>query len=265
LSFGWWYLKLLDRVGHERLLFGHRGVPREAPENTIAGFRRALELGLDGVELDVCSCNSAELVIFHDEDVSRLTDGTGRVQELTFTELRRLDAGIKFGRQFQGERIPILDEVLELLGGKMLVNIELKTKSIRDDGLEGKVVALIQKMKLQSSIILSSFNPTSLRRVKRHDPSLVTALLFSDDQPIHLRQAWAARILTLEGIHPRFPLVTRKMVQKARSKKWFLGTWTVDSAAEAARLYDAGIDIIISNRPAQLREKLSRNREVQRF
>jgi glycerophosphoryl diester phosphodiesterase len=258
------YLKLLDLIGRERLLFGHRGVPQEAPENTLAGFRRALELGLDGVELDVRLCSSGEMVIFHDDDVSRLTNGSGRICELCFDELRRLDAGIRFEEKFQGEKIPSLEEVFELVGGRMLVNVELKTDSLRDQGLEAKVIALIEKMNLQSSIILSSFNPFSLWRAKQKGPDLVAALLFADDQPVHLRRAWATAIINVDGIHPRHPLITEKLMRKARSRKWFVGAWTVDAVARATRFFDIGVDIIISNRPAQLRQALAQERETRR-
>jgi glycerophosphoryl diester phosphodiesterase len=250
-------LNLLNRIGHERLLLGHRGVPQEAPENTLSGFRQALEHELDGVELDVQLCRTGELVVFHDETVNKLTNGAGRVSELSFEEIRRLNAGVHFGKKFEGEQIPSLEEVLELLGGKMLINIELKTRALHDNGLEAKVAGIVQKMKFESSVIFSSFNPCSLWRIQRQNPDCSLALLFADDQPIHLRRAWAARILRLQGIHPRFPLLSSRLIRKARRKGWFVGTWTVDSAADAARLYKQGADIIISNRPAQLREELS--------
>jgi glycerophosphoryl diester phosphodiesterase len=250
-------LNLLNRIGRERLLLGHRGVPQEAPENTLSGFRQALEHSLDGVELDVQLCRTGELVVFHDETVNKVTNGFGRVSELSFDELRRLDAGVRFGKEFEGEQIPSLEEVLELLGGRMLINIELKTRALHDDGLEAKVARVIQKMKLQSSVIFSSFNPCSLWCMQRQNPDFSLALLFSDDQPIHLRRAWATHILPLRGVHPRYPLLSSRLIRRARGKGWFVGTWTVDSAADAARLYDRGADIIISNRPAQLREELS--------
>ncbi len=256
-------MNLLDRVGREHLLFGHRGVPQEAPENTLSGFRRALELGLDGVELDVRLCKTGELIVFHDDEVDRLTNGYGPIQKLSFDEIRRLDAGGKFGEKFQNEKIPTLEEVLALLGNLMLVNIELKTGSIQDEGLEAKVVDLVQKMKLRKSVILSSFNPFSIWRAKRRDPELVTALLFADDQPLHLRRGWAARFIRIDGIHPRYALINDKLLRKARGRKWFIGTWTVDSEAHAARLFKSGVDIIISNRPAHLRQALEKETQQQ--
>ncbi len=245
---------MLQRLGREKLIFGHRGAPHEAPENTLAGFQRAVELALDGVELDARLCKTGRVVVFHDDRVDKLTDGTGFVSELSFEELRELDAGAHFGGRYRGQKIPTLEEVLELLGGRMLVNVELKSRSITNNGLEGKVVEIIRKMGLQSSVILSSFNPFSIRRVIGIDPRLKVGLLFSDNQPVHLKRAWAAHIIRIDGVHPRYPLVTGKLVQKAGAKRWFVVTWTVDEATDAANLFDLGVDVVISNRPVHIRE-----------
>jgi glycerophosphoryl diester phosphodiesterase len=247
---------LLDRIGRERLVFGHRGVPREAPENTLASFQRALELGLDGVELDARLCRSGDLIVFHDDTVDKLTDGRGSICDLGFEELRALDAGVRFGGKFKSEKIPTLEEVLDVLGGKMLVNIELKTDSARDGGLAYKVVMLVEEMNLLSSVILSSFNPISIRRAKKLNPKVVTTLLYADDQPIHLRRAWASYILKLEGVHPRYPMVNDSLMKRARAKGWFVGTWTVDDASIAERLFQLGVGIVISNRPREIRKDL---------
>ena len=248
-------------MGRERLIFGHRGVPRDAPENTVAGFRRAVELGLDGVELDVQQCKSGELVIFHDDKVDKLTDGSGNLVDLEFDELRQLDAGARFKEEFRGERIPTLEEVLEVMREKMIVNIELKSRSIRDDGLEAKVIDLIGKMGLQSSVILSSFNPFAVRRVIRSNSGLTTGLLFAEDQSIYLRQAWGSYLLRIDGLHPRHPLVTERLMSRARKRNWFVTTWTVDKADAAGRLFEAGLDIVITNYPERIRESLKSKKE----
>jgi len=248
---------LLDRIGREHLIFGHRGVPDEAPENTIIGFQKAVEMGLDGVELDVQLCKTGELVIIHDEEVDKLTDGSGHVAELAFEELRRLDAGKHFDERFRGEKIPALEEVLEVLGGKMIVNIELKTRAIRDVGLEEKVVRLIEEMELQSSVILSSFNPFAVRRAKKENPGLTTALLFADDQPIHLRRAWGLYVVPVDGVHPRYPLVSEKLIRRAERNNWFMCTWTVDDAAVAQAMFGAGVDIVITNHPGKMCRSLN--------
>lgn len=247
---------MLDRLGEGRLIFGHRGAPDEAPENTIAGFQRAVELGLDGVELDVQLCRSGELVVLHDEEVDKLTDGSGKVAELSFEELRRLDAGVRFSDGFKGEKIPTLEETLAVLGGNMIVNIELKTRSIPDEGLEAKVVALVEKMGLQSSVILSSFNPFSVWRASKANPELKVALLFADDQPIHLRRAWALRFIKVDAAHPRYPLVSEKLMKRARANDWIVNTWTVDDASRAQRFFEMGVSVVITNHPQRMRRAL---------
>jgi len=223
----------------------------------MASFSKALELGLDGVELDARTCKTGEVVVFHDDSVSKVTDGSGLVSDLTFDQIKELDAGIRFEQRFKGERIPMLKEVLQLLGGKMVVNIELKTKSIRDDGLEAKVVAIVQKMQLRASVILSSFNPFSVWRVAKLDRSLKTALLFADDQPIHLRRAWGSYFIEFDGIHPRYPLVDDKLMKRARDHGWYVCAWTVDAQVMARSLAEKGVDIIITNHPARTREALA--------
>jgi glycerophosphoryl diester phosphodiesterase len=247
---------LLERIGREKLIFGHRGTPDEAPENTLAGFKKAVELGLDGVELDARLCRTGEIVVFHDDEVDKLTDGSGRVDELAFDELRHLDAGARF-EGFSGEKIPTLEEVLETLSGKMIVNIELKTGSIAGDGLEARVATLVWKMGLQSSVILSSFNPFSVRRIVAASPGLKVALLFAEDQPIHLRRAWALRLVGVDGVHPRYPLVSEKLMRRARAKGWFVNTWTVDDASVAKRMFEAGVAAIVTNNPRRMRDELS--------
>lgn len=251
-------MSLIERIGRERLIFGHRGAPDETPENTLAGFQRAVELGLDGVELDARLCKSGELVVLHDDAVDKVTEGAGLVSELSFEELRGLDAGVRFSESFKGQKIPTLGEVLEVLGGKMIVNIELKTRSIRDDGLETKVAELVREMRLQSSVILSSFNPFSVRRVAGTGPGLKVALLFADDQPIHLRRAWGLRFVEVDGVHPRYPLVSEKLMKRARARGWFVNTWTVDEPEAAEKLFEAGVDVVITNHPRRMRQSLGR-------
>jgi glycerophosphoryl diester phosphodiesterase len=250
-------MNLLERIGRERLLFGHRGVPDQTPENTLASFQKAVDLGLDGIELDARLCKTGELVVFHDDRLDKITDGAGLIAEMPFAYIRQLDAGSHFDRSFHAEKIPTLEEALEVLGNKMIVNIELKSKSIRDDGLEAKVIPLVEKMGLESSVIFSSFNPFSVRRTRKINPKLTVALLFAEDQPIHLRQAWGSYVVELSGLHPRYPLVNEKLMERAATNKWFVCTWTVDKAGEVGRMFEAGVDIVITNHPERIRTAIA--------
>lgn len=248
---------VIEDIGKRRLIFGHRGAPDETPENTIAGFQRSVELGLDGVELDARFCKSGELVVFHDDKVEKITDGSGNIEELSLDELKELDAGSHAGSEFKGEKIPLLEEVLEVLGGKMIINVELKTRSVPDDELEAEVIRLIKTMGLESSVILSSFNPFSVGRARKLDPGMTAALLYAEDQAIYLRQAWGSYLMRLDGIHPKYPLVSEKLMRRAKAKKWFVCTWTVDDMSMAEKMFDMGIDIVITNHPRKMIETLS--------
>ena len=123
-------------IGGPPLILGHRGAPREAPENTLASLRRALELGVDGVEYDVRACGSGELVVFHDARLDRTTDGTGPLAGLDLRGLYGVDAGSWFGRRFEGEPVPVLDEALALTperrGERPFHMIELKERGLVD-------------------------------------------------------------------------------------------------------------------------------------
>ncbi|MEL6430455.1 MAG: glycerophosphodiester phosphodiesterase family protein [Planctomycetota bacterium] len=144
-------------VGPPPLLLGHRGAPREAPENTLAGLRRALELGLDGVEYDVRACASGDPVLLHDARLERTTDGTGTLADLDLRELFAVDAGGWFGRAFEGEGVPVLDEALgltrEVRGGPPFHMIELKER-----GLVGAVARLLGEQRPPVPARVASFN-----------------------------------------------------------------------------------------------------------
>lgn len=231
------------------LNFGHRGAPKAAPENTLASFQKAREMGADGVELDVMLCADGEVVVIHDYSVERTTDGHGLVKELTVAQLKALDAGSWFGAQFATERIPTLHEVLRWAADDMLLNIELKSMGIRTDGLEEKVISIIREHKLERRVVLSSFNPFALRRVRQRAPDLHTGLLCSGDLPIYLRRAWLRPLAHPDALHPHQEMVTDAYLRWARRKGYRVNVWTPDQAAEMERFIPQKVDMIITNRP----------------
>ncbi|MDP2952502.1 MAG: glycerophosphodiester phosphodiesterase family protein, partial [Chloroflexota bacterium] len=143
-----------------------------APENTLASFQKAREMGADGVELDVMLCADGEVVVSHDYTVERTTDGQGRIADLPLATLKALDAGVWFSPLFAGERMPTLREVLAWAGQDMVLNIELKRTSLGTDGLEQKVISLVREHNMEHRVILSSFNPFVLRRAKHLAPDV---------------------------------------------------------------------------------------------
>ena len=138
------------------LNFAHRGASHNAPENTLAAFLLAIELGADGIELDVQLSKDGEIVVIHDLILETTTDGVGPVRERTLAELKELDAGRRFDPAYAGQRIPTLQQVIDAVGHRLLLNIELKTMSWRDEGLAEAVVQAIEDNDLLDRTVVSS-------------------------------------------------------------------------------------------------------------
>jgi glycerophosphoryl diester phosphodiesterase len=233
------------------LVLAHRGASADAPENTLAAFRLAREQGADGVELDVIRCASGEVVVFHDDELSRLTGQAGWVRATPYAELARLTVS--------GERIPLLSEVLDAASG-LLVNVELKSaptwrERARDDGLASAVAELIRAH--APRVLVSSFDPLLLHRFRRAAPAVPLGLLFAHDQALPLRQAWAAPLLRPAALHPEALLVDAPALRAWRTRGYLVHTWTVDEPAEARALATLGVDAIITNHPAKARAALA--------
>jgi glycerophosphoryl diester phosphodiesterase len=232
------------RWGRQRerpLVIAHRGASADAVENTIAAFRLARAHGADGVELDVWRCASGEVVVFHDDDLVRLGKRPGLVRALSWAELQKVDVG--------GERIPLLDDVLEELG-PLLVNVELKShRALFDDGLPAAVAAVLRRHDAGARALVSSFDPLLLLRFRMHAPEFATGLLFEREQSRPLREGWAARLLRPAAMHPERVLVDARAVRRWHDRSLAVNVWTVDDAAELRLLAAIGVDGLITNRP----------------
>ncbi|MBS2970590.1 glycerophosphodiester phosphodiesterase [Metabacillus sp. KIGAM252] len=182
-------------------IFAHRGCSGQYPENTMLAFRKAIEVGASGIELDVQMSKDGELVVIHDERIDRTTDRLGYVKDMTYKELRNADAGSWFHPSFHNERIPHLEEVLDLLledQSGMTLNIELKNDVFDYPGLEEKVMLLAEDKKLASRIILSSFNKASVSKMKQLNKTFEIAWLFEGVEP---NAAAIAEELGCDSIH----------------------------------------------------------------
>jgi glycerophosphoryl diester phosphodiesterase len=239
------------------LNFAHRGASYEAPGNTLAAFLLAAELGADGIELDAQLSRDGEIVVIHDFTLEGTTDGHGRVSDQTVAELRRLDAGSWFDPAFARQQIPTLQEVVEAVGHKLLLNVELKTAHLTDDGLAAAVVRLVEENHLLDRVVVSSFNPLAIWRVRRLNPWIAVGLLYSPDMPLMLRRPWMRHLVHPDALHPYHSSVDANYVQWARQKGYRVHTWTVDDGEEMERLIQAGTDLIITNRPDLLRQVLN--------
>jgi glycerophosphoryl diester phosphodiesterase len=241
------------------LVIAHRGASTERPENSLAAFRRARELGADGVELDAMRCASGEVVVFHDEDLERLGGRPEEVRRAPLALLREVDLG-------GGERIPTLDEVLGDLAGDQLVNVELKSperkglgwlRVLGDDGLAAEVARLVARHALGARALVSSFDPILLARFRAASPHTPTGLLFHGELSRPLREAWAAPLIQPAALHPEAKLLDARSIARWRRGGRAVNVWTVDHPHEIALARALGADGIITNRPEVARRVLA--------
>ncbi len=240
--------------GRRPLNVAHRGASAAAPENTLAAFRVALELGADGVELDVQLSRDGAAIVCHNFTVDETTDGHGLIRDMSLAELRALDAGSWFGPEFAGERIPTLQEVIDLIGDRALLDVEMKTVSPCSDGLEARVAEIIAANDLHRQVLVSSFNPLALWRLRRIDPRLPRGLLYAPDLPLYLRRAWLRPLARPEVLCPHHTMVDADYMRRMGDCP--INVWTVDDPVEMQRLIGLGVKAIITNRPDVLAEVL---------
>jgi len=240
------------------LIIAHRGSSAHAPENTLAAFQLAAEQGADAIELDVDLTFDGHAVVMHDATIDRTTDGQGRVSALTLAEIRQVDAGRWKSTAFRGERVPLLDEVFEAVGQRVLINVEVKSTSLHSNGVETQVAVLVRRYGLIERVIISSFNPLALRRIKQIEPRLACGLLVAPDLPVYLRRAWLAPLIPqLDARHPHHSQVDRRLVEKCHARGQRVNVWTVNEAATLAAMTRAGVDGIIGDDPVWMRRTLS--------
>jgi glycerophosphoryl diester phosphodiesterase len=231
------------------IVFAHRGASALAPENTMAAFKLAAEEGSPAIELDAKLTQDGRIVVFHDETLERTTDGRGKVAEKTADELRTLDAGSHFAPQFKGARIPFLEEVLEALGKKLLIDIELRNYWTPFDGLADRVCELVRRMALQGNILFSSFHAPNLRRTAQLLPEVPRGLLALRGW----RGAWARSFGFTFGeyaaLHPHRSDISLQQIQRVHRLKRRVHVYTVNDPGEIRRLNEWGTDGIITDNP----------------
>jgi glycerophosphoryl diester phosphodiesterase len=235
------------------LNIAHRGASALAPENTMAAFEKAVELGADAIELDLHISRDGELVVIHDDTLDRTTDGHGSVYARSLQELKRLDAGRWFGERFAGQRIPTLTEVLDRFAEKVLLALEVKAGSAFFGGIEERVVSVLRAHQVIDQVAVASFDHHALLRLKELEPSLLTAALFVGRPVVMSRiaEACKADAMALECC-----LITKTEVEACRAAGLQLVVWVVNEPAQMRSFIDLGVDGIITDRPDLLRHAL---------
>lgn len=226
-------------------LYAHRGASAEAPENTLAAFRRALECGADGIELDIHLSADGVPVVLHDDRLERTSDGSGAVADRTVAELAELDAGSWFSPEFAGEPLPTLEETLGLLAGRLRLNLEVK------DSQAGMAVLDLLRGFPGADTVISSFDHALLAKLRRAAPDQPLAVLLEDSR---WRQALArAEALRACALHPHDALIGRPLLAACVRLQLPVIPWTVDDPVRARTLVRMGVAGFFTNDPGRLR------------
>lgn len=221
---------------------GHRGYSAKYPENTMEAFRQAYQEGFDGIETDVHLTKDGELVLIHDEKINRTSQGKGYVKDYTLEELRKWNYNYQFDGYFP---IPTLKELLCFIKNKdFIVNLEVKTDVIHYEGIEEKVIALVNEIGVQDQIYYSSFYLPSVLKLRSLDPTAYVGYLMEYSYDKKYQELINYHI---KAFHVRYNFLNPKRMKVLKEKNIQVATWTVPNLKEYERLKDLGVDIIISN------------------
>jgi glycerophosphoryl diester phosphodiesterase len=246
------------------LIFAHRGFGDYGPDNSLYAMEHAIEAGLDGADL-VCQLTSdGELVIFHDRTVDRLTSATGRVADKTLKEMLALDLGPKYKADLSGAHVRPFRDFVRSVNRRGAVLVELKAPGWAATGIEQRAVDIIRRYDANLSVILASYNPVVLRRVKQIDPLVRTAFMFTDTRPDDapevpwiLRQEFARRAIRK---FVRYDMVTinhqvdESVINRLIRKGWPAVIWTPNTEAELRLAFARKPYGVISDQPILARQ-----------
>lgn len=230
-------------------VIGHRGAAGTHPENTMVSFRRAFELGVDGIEFDVHRTADGHLVVIHDPAVDRTTDGSGLIMMMTLEQIRALDAGSWKDPRFAGEQVPTLQELIRATPPGVRLYLELKAGSVHYPGIEQELVDVLKAEGALARTQVSSFDHRALVKLKEICPELPLGMLTSSNLVDPVRMA---REIGCEAIHPAWPWVTPEYVEAAHAAGLQVNCWTVNEPLAIAMMRNAGVDGIITDYPERL-------------
>lgn len=238
-------------------VIAHRGGRKWGPENTLAVFRKCVDAEFYGIELDVHRAKTGELVVLHFDDLTKTTSGKGLVKDKTLRQLKRLSAGAWFSPEFAGEKVPTLKEVLDVINGQLMVNVEVKNAPDAYPGIEDDLIKVLDAYGHSSKIIVSSFDHAFLKRFKEKTDAYKTGLLINGlllDLP-----AYAAEVGTTAW-HPQFVNLRADQVKLAQRAGIEVNVWTLNEVSEWNSAVQMGVDGIVTDDPEGLEEYLAKLR-----
>lgn len=230
-------------------IIAHRGASGYTPENTMAAFERAVQLGAGFIETDLHLTRDARFVAIHDETLERTSNGRGPVRDHTLAELRALDVGKWYDRQFAGQKIPTLEEILAFARTHDVV-FYLEIKHGAAWGMHHALVGALQSAENAARTVVISFDTSTLAPLPKLDPGIMMGLLVDHARPDPVQ---IATELGARQLCPRADLVTSELVDKAHAADLQVVAWTVNDPKQMRSLIQTGIDGIMTDRPDRLR------------
>ncbi|MCD2255607.1 glycerophosphodiester phosphodiesterase family protein [Agrilactobacillus fermenti] len=237
---------------HSKKIIAHRGVPTLAPENTMAAFEKLTDFNINWLETDLGITKDRRVVVLHDDDLDRTTSLSGALTETTYPNLAKASAGAWFGSEYAQETVPTLEQLITFLNRtKINVNIELKAvtgdhANELADSLVAQFVAALDQIDPSIRVIVSSFSPVMLYKLKSRKADVETAVLFEQhtfyDDWLLIMQALDAKI-----IHPEDHGLTKAKVTMMKDHGYEINVWTVDKIDKANQLFNWGVDGIFTN------------------
>lgn len=229
-------------------IYAHRGANLERPENTMAAFKRARELGADGIEFDVyLLTKDGSLVIHHDVNMGRCENAQGRITEFDGKTIRTFSAGEKFSPEYKNEKVPFLSELLDYVKeNPIFLNCEVESLIETKDHVAVPVMEMMEQYQMADNCIISCFNEDVLDEIKEKYPQYKVGWLFDTDDTDkkHLDYCIAHRF---DAIHPNYIYVTPDYVRYAHKHGVLVNVWTPDSPEDIRRMKNCGVDGIITN------------------
>ncbi len=224
------------------LVIGHRGALGHVAENTIESVEKAIELGVDGIEIDVFRCRSGQIVLMHDDTIDRTTNGQGYIEDLSISQVEQL---IVEGRY----KVPLLQDVLNTLNDQYVLNIELKGRNTADEVSHIVNYYIEEKGWSAENFLVSSFTWDELRSFRRKNKDIAIGILTEEDPMDALE---VAKELSAVSIHPDHQDLTEENIAAIQQEGFKVCTWTVNEPEDIQKVKDLGVDAIITDFPERV-------------
>ena len=241
------------------VIFAHRGASAHAPENTLSAFNLARKMGANAIELDVQLTSDQAIVVFHDTTVNRITNSTGRINDLSLSALKNLNAGHAYGSAFENEKIPTLANVFTELTDFPFFNIELKNLSSPSDDLPDLVANLIKIHQKEDRVLISSFNPTALRKFHKISPDIPLGRLVHHPLILEYFHLFPSQLKIYRSIHLSFLALNARWINFFHSIGKLVFTYTLNHPSDMIEALNLGVDGFFTDDPGLAKRTINQN------